>query len=298
MAGVGDPPFRRLARKGGAGMVCAEMVSANALHFGDERSFRMLAVFPDEHPVSMQIFGSEPPRLADAARRAQDAGADVVDLNCGCPVPKITQNGCGMALMKDESLFGRCVEAMVKAVSVPVTVKMRLGFTPGEVASPRFARLAESAGAAAVSVHARSKEERHKGRPHLEALAQTVAAVGIPVFGNGGVRTLEEARGMMEATGCAGVLIGQAAIGNPYLFRAGEPGGIRERLALLREHARLIVEYYGEELGLRRLRKYMASYVLGMPHAARFREESYRTATLADLEALLARHEGDLLTEN
>jgi tRNA-dihydrouridine synthase B len=283
MAGIGDPPYRRLCRRGGAALVCAEMVSANALHYDDERSRRMLQTYPDEHPVSLQIFGNDPDRLAAAARAAEAAGADIVDLNCGCPVPKITKSGGGVSLMRDESLFARCVAAMARAVRVPVTVKMRLGFARGENHAPRFARIAEDAGAAAVAVHARSREERHAGAPDLEALAAVTRAVRLPVFGNGGVRSFEDARSMLDA-GCAGVLVGQAAVGNPFFFRellsaaAGRaaPLSLRERFDLLREHARLIVEYYGESLGLRRLRKYLPSYVHGLPHAAAFRGAANR----------------------
>ncbi len=311
MAGIGDPPFRRLCRRGGAGLVCAEMVSSNALHFQDERSQKMLEVFPDEHPVSMQIFGCEPERLAAAARKAEAAGADVVDLNCGCPVPKITKSGGGIALMLDESLFARCVAAMAKAVKVPVTVKMRLGFEKEDRLSHRFARTAEESGAAAVSVHARIRGAHHSGAPDLEALAATVASVRIPVFGNGGVGRYADARRMMAATGCAGVLVGQAAVGNPFFFlellKAGEmeargedpdlnPPSLStaERFALLREHARLIVEYYGEDLGIRRLRKYMSSYVHGLYGASEFRRRAVQARFLSELLDLISEYENAL----
>lgn len=279
MAGIGDPPYRRLCRRGGAAMVCAEMVSANALHYNDERSRRMLATFPDEHPISMQVFGNDPDRLAAAARAAADAGADVVDLNCGCPVPKITKSGGGISLMRDESLFARCVGAMVKAVRVPVTVKMRLGFRGEGNQAVRFAQVAQDEGAAAVAVHARSREDRHQGAPQLEELRRVVESVRIPVFGNGGVRTYEDARAMMDEGGVSGVLVGQAAIGNPFLFleflaRAEgrlEPVSLGQRFQLFREHLSMIVDYYGEETGVRRLRKYIPSYVKGLPGSAAFR---------------------------
>lgn len=308
MAGIGDPPFRRLCRKGGAGMVCAEMVSSNALHFEDERSRQMLSVFPDEHPVSMQVFGSDPARLASAARKAEAAGADIVDLNCGCPVPKITKTGAGISLMKDEALFAACVESMAKAVKIPVTVKMRLGFKKGENHSKRFARLAAQSGAAAVSVHARAQEDRHDGPPNLDALAETVAAAGVPVFGNGGINNYRDARRMMSATGCAGVLVGQAAVGNPFFFlellkaedmeKRGVDPDVNppvltppERFALLRDHAGLIVAYYGENLGIRRLRKYVSSYVHGLHGAAEFRRRAVASATLAEVLALIGEYE-------
>jgi nifR3 family TIM-barrel protein len=316
MAGIGDAPYRRLCRKGGAGMVCAEMVSSNALFFGDERSRRMLEVFPDEHPVSMQVFGSEPERLAHAARLAEEAGADIVDLNCGCPVPKIAKTGAGISLMREESLFSKCVAAMSRAVKVPVTVKMRLGFVKGQNRAARFAKLAEEAGAAAVSVHARSMEDRHSGPPAIDLLAEAVASVKVPVFGNGGINTYSDARSMMDRSGCAGVLIGQAAVGNPLLFMeflkeqinvvgdqwpvAGKGLGRppttdhRSRFHLLREHARMIVEHYGEGVGIRRLRKYLASYIRDLPRAAEFRGRAVAAGTLDELMTLVDDYEKSL----
>ncbi len=310
MAGISDPPFRRLCRRGGAALVCAEMVSSNALHFNDAKSRRMLTVFPDEHPVSMQVFGAEPDRLAEAARKAQDAGADIVDLNCGCPVPKITQTGAGIRLMEDEALFGRCLEAMARAVTVPVTVKMRLGVLPGENRASRLARVAESAGAAAVSVHARFRGARHSGPADLAALKEAVEAVRIPVFGNGGVATYADARRMIKETGCAAVMIGQAAVGNPLIFQefleaweaeqgkaaggkdpsADEPRHVR-RFRLLREHARMNAEYFGEERGLVRLRKCLPAYAKDLPHAAEFRAKAYTLSTLAALFSLVEEYE-------
>ncbi|MBK8576417.1 MAG: tRNA dihydrouridine synthase DusB [Elusimicrobia bacterium] len=301
MAGIGDPPYRRLCRRGGAAMVCAEMVSANALHYNDERSRQMLATFPDEHPISMQVFGNDPERLAGAAQAAESAGADVVDLNCGCPVPKITKSGGGISLMREESLFAQCVGAMVRAVRVPVTVKMRLGFERGENRAVRFALIAQDQGAAAVSVHARSQEDRHSGCPDLEALGAVSRSVKIPVFGNGGVQTYHDVRAMMDTGGVAGVLVGQAAIGNPFLFleflaaQGGNPAQgvvpLNKKFGLLREHAALIVDYYGELVGMRRLRKYIPSYVKGLPGSAAFRGQVNRLDKQDDFLALLAEFE-------
>lgn len=302
MAGIGDPPYRRLCRRGGAALVCAEMVSANALHYEDERSRRMLQTYPDEHPVSLQVFGNDPERLAEAARQVEAAGADIVDLNCGCPVPKITKSGGGISLMTNETLFAQCLSAMVKAVRIPVTVKMRLGFKRGDNDAPRFARIAEEAGVSAVCVHARSREEHHAGAPDLGALSEVVGAVRVPVFGNGGVQNYADARAMMAATGAAGVLVGQAAVGNPFLFQemlnaAGQnpaPLSLQLRFDLFREHLRLIVEYYGESLGLRRLRKYIAAYVKGLPNAAAFRHQANQTDRLDNFLALLQSFESSL----
>jgi tRNA-dihydrouridine synthase B len=285
-------------------MVCAEMVSANALHYNDHRSRQMLATFSDEHPISMQVFGNDPGRLAGAAQAAEAAGADVVDLNCGCPVPKITKSGGGISLMREESLFSQCVSAMVRAVRVPVTVKMRLGFKRGENRAVRFAQIAQDQGAAAVSVHARAQEDRHDGPPDLHGLSHVVQALRIPVFGNGGIQTYRDVRLMMETGGVAGVLIGQAAIGNPFLFleflaaesgRTAEEGvPIAQRFALLREHTAMIVDYYGEEVGMRRLRKYIPAYVKGLPGSAAFRGQANRLDRQADFLSLLADFESKM----
>ena len=301
MAGIGDPPYRRLCRRGGAGMVCAEMVSANALHYNDDRSRQMLATFPDEHPISMQVFGNDPDRLAGAAQAAEAAGADVVDLNCGCPVPKITKSGGGISLMREEDLFARCVSAMVRAVRVPVTVKMRLGFKRGENRAIRFAQIAQDQGAAAVSVHARAQEDRHDGPANLEGLALVSQSVKIPVFGNGGIQTYDDVRAMMDTGGVAGVLVGQAAIGNPFLFleflaaHSGAPlessVPLTQRFTLLREHTAMIVDYYGEQVGMRRLRKYIPSYVKGLPNSAAFRGQANRLDRQSDFLSLVTEFE-------
>ncbi len=303
MAGLGDPPYRRLCRRGGAAMVCVEMVSANALQYNDERSRQMLTTFPDEHPISMQVFGNDPARLAGAAQAAEAAGADVVDLNCGCPVPKITKSGGGISLMQEETLFAQCVNAMVRAVRVPVTVKMRLGFKRGENRAIRFAKVAQDQGAAAVSVHARSQAERHEGAPDLVGLAHVTQSVGIPVFGNGGIRTYGDVQAMMAA-GVAGVMVGQAAIGNPFLFleflaaRSGRPAEssvpLSQRFALLREHTTMIVDYYGELVGMRRLRKYIPSYVKGLPGSATFRGQANRMDRRNDFLTLLSEFESKM----
>jgi tRNA-dihydrouridine synthase B len=308
MAGIGDPPYRRLCRRGGAGMVCAEMVSANALHYNDDRSRQMLATFPDEHPISMQVFGNDPDRLAGAAQAAEEAGADVVDLNCGCPVPKITKSGGGISLMKEEDLFSRCVRSMVRAVRVPVTVKMRLGFKRGENRAVRFAQIAQDQGAAAVSVHARAQEDRHDGPPDLGGLSLVSRSVKIPVFGNGGIQTYDDVRVMMEIGGVAGVMVGQAAIGNPFLFLeflAAERGGLSEgavplprRFALLREHTDMIVDYYGEQVGMRRLRKYIPAYVKGLPGSASFRGRANTLDHRVDFLGLLAEFESKIVTNS
>ncbi|MBR4592724.1 MAG: tRNA-dihydrouridine synthase, partial [Elusimicrobiaceae bacterium] len=215
MAGITDSPFRVLCLQGGAGLVCAEMVSAHALHYGNAKSGRMLQVNPKEHPVSMQIFGSDEETIAQAAQSAQAAGADIIDLNAGCPVKKINKAGAGCVLMKDEIKLARLLTAAVKSVKIPVTLKTRIALNHQELLGARLAKLAEDCGAAAVTLHARAAVDVHTGLPNVPALAQACAAVKIPVIGNGGVADASFVKKFIEA-GCAGVMIGRAAVGNPF----------------------------------------------------------------------------------
>ena len=294
MAGITDTPFRILCLKGGAGIVCAEMVSAHALHYGNPRSGRMLQVAAQEHPVSMQIFGADEQTIAQAAKQAQECGADMIDLNAGCPVKKINKAGAGCVLMKDEAKLGRLIEAAVKAVSVPVTLKTRIALNHKEMLAVRMAKLAENAGASAVTLHARAAVDVHTGVPNIEAVAQACAAVKIPVIGNGGVVNAQVAKQFLEA-GCAGVMIGRGAIGNPFIFQdiqaqlAGKeisPMTAQKRLqiylALITEN----VAYYGERIGVNRSRKTAGYWISNFPNAAEVRGKFVRLDTLAEIEDL------------
>ena len=299
MAGITDTPFRILCLKGGAGIVCAEMVSAHALHYGNPRSGRMLQVAAQEHPVSMQIFGADEQTIAQAAKQAQECGADMIDLNAGCPVKKINKAGAGCVLMKDEAKLGRLIEAAVKAVSVPVTLKTRIALNHKEMLAVRMAKLAENAGASAVTLHARAAVDVHTGVPNIEAVAQACAAVKIPVIGNGGVVNAQVAKQFLEA-GCAGVMIGRGAIGNPFIFQdiqaqlAGKeisPMTAQKRLqiylALITEN----VAYYGERIGVNRSRKTAGYWISNFPNAAEVRGKFVRLDTLAEIEDLFRKIE-------
>ena len=296
MAGITDTPFRILCLKGGAGLVCAEMVSAHALHYGNPKSGRMLQVAKAEHPVSMQIFGADEQTIAEAAKQAQARGADIIDLNAGCPVKKINKAGAGCVLMKDEAKLGRLIEAAVKAVSVPVTLKTRIALNHREMLAVRLAKLAEKAGASAITLHARAAVDVHTGAPNIAAVAEACEAVQIPVIGNGGVVNAEVAKQFLEA-GCAGVMIGRGAIGNPFIFEdiqkelAGktvEPMTAKKRLeiylALIREN----VAYYGERIGVNRSRKTAGYWINNFPGAAEVRGQFVRLDTLAEIEQLFA----------
>ena len=294
MAGITDSPFRVLCLKGGAGLVCAEMVSAHALHYGNEKSGRMLQVNPKEHPVSMQIFGSDEATIAEAAKNAEARGADIVDLNAGCPVKKINKAGAGCVLMKDEAKLGHLLEAAVKSVKIPVTLKTRIALTHRELLGARLAKLAENCGCSAVTLHARAAVDVHSGAPNITAVAEACAAVKIPVIGNGGVVNAQVAKQFLEA-GCAGIMIGRGAVGNPFIFQdiinvfAGqEPlSNTPEKrleiyLALIREN----VAYYGERIGINRSRKTAGYWVRDFANASEMRGILVRLEALSDIEKL------------
>jgi nifR3 family TIM-barrel protein len=295
MAGITDTPFRILCLKGGAGIVCAEMVSAHALHYGNARSGRMLKVSEKEHPISMQIFGSDEETIAQAARAAEAQGADIVDINAGCPVKKINKAGAGCVLMKDEVKLARLVESAVKSVKIPVTLKTRIALNHHELLAVKLAKLAEDAGAAAVTLHARPACDMHAGAPDIDAVAQACAAVKIPVIGNGGIVSAQAAKQFLEA-GCAGVMIGRAAVGNPFIFEDiarelnGEqvaPHSAQKRLAIYLSLVRENVSFYGERIGVNRSRKTAGYWIKDFPNAAEIRGKFVRLDTLSEIEKLL-----------
>ena len=296
MAGITDTPFRVLCLKGGAGLVCAEMVSAHALDYGNAKSGRMLQVSPKEHPVSMQIFGSDEETISRAARQAEAAGADIVDLNAGCPVKKINKAGAGCVLMKDEKKLAHILTAAVKSVKIPVTLKTRIALNHKEFLGARLAKLAEECGAAAVTLHARAAVDMHSGEPDVDALAQACAAVKIPVIGNGGVTDAARAEQFLKA-GCAGVMIGRGAVGNPFVFRdiidsfAGRVPQSHTPQKRLEIYLQLIEEnvaYYGERIGINRSRKTAGYWISGFPNAASVRGQFVRLDTLQEVRTLLA----------
>lgn len=296
MAGVTDGPFRALCLRGGAGVVCAEMVSAHAVHYGNARSRRMLQVDAREKPVSMQIFGSDEQTIAEAALAAEACGADVIDINAGCPVKKINKAGAGCVLMKDPVHLGRLVAAAVKAVKVPVTLKTRIALKRGVLLGAEIARVAESEGAAAVAMHARAAEDVHSGEPDLEALAHVCAAVKIPVLGNGGIADGAVAEQFFKV-GCAGLLIGRAAVGNPYIFRdiaqalngqTPAPMGPARRVQIYLELIEENVLRYGEKIGIGRSKKTAGYWLRDFPNAAEVRGRFVRLEQLADIRSLFA----------
>jgi len=281
MAGVCDLPFRILAKKMGCALVVSEMVSGKGLLYKNEHTYKMLTVDDAERPVAIQLFGSDPLNMAQAASIVEQAGANIIDINMGCPAPKIVKSGEGSALMKTPELAYRIIAAVVAAVQVPVTVKMRKGWDASSVNAPVIAKLAEQAGAAAVVVHGRTREQFYSGAVDLNIIKQVKESVAIPVIGNGDIRSPGDVCNMMEFTGCDGVMVGRAAQGNPWIFaqinhylETGNelplPTG-QEKIALLKEHLELILQYKGEYIGIREMRKHAAWYTKGLPKSAELR---------------------------
>jgi tRNA-dihydrouridine synthase B len=298
MAGVTDVPFRTLVKEGGAGLVCTEMVSSAALVYGDKKTKKLMEISGGERPVSVQIFGSKSAQMAEAARICEDNGADIVDINFGCPVRKIVKSGAGSKAVENEKTAADIMEAVSKAVKVPATIKIRTGSTPEQNIAPAMAILAEKCGIKMIAVHGRPVAWGHTGKPNLAAIKEAVAASKIPVVGNGGIVDEASARTFLEETGCAGLMIGRAAIGDPMIFNRishflvqGDklPGPTMEdRLAFLKRHAVLSCAHYGERTGIIILRKVSAYYLKGLPNASRIREKFNKLVKLSDLDELLA----------
>lgn len=295
MAGVTDLAFRLLCRKAGAGLVCMEMVSAKAIYYNNKNTEELLTVHPDELPVSLQLFGSDPKIIADMARRIEERPFSILDFNMGCPVPKVVNNGEGSALMKEPRLVEEILSGLVRAVDKPVTVKIRKGFDEERCNAVEIARIAEGCGVAAIAVHGRTREQYYSGRADWDIIRQVKQAVKIPVIGNGDVDSPEAAKALLEQTDCDGVMIGRAAQGNPWIFRdivgfleTGQvpaPPDRQEKKRTVLEHAILQVETKGEYTAVREMRKHLAWYTAGMPHSARFRQT---INSMGDMEELLA----------
>ena len=299
MAGVTDLPFRLLCKEQGAGLICTEMISAKAIHFKNKNTESLMEIDERERPVSLQLFGSDPDLMADIAAQIEHRNFDILDINMGCPVPKVVNNGEGSALMKNPRLVHEIIRKVSGAIKKPVTVKFRKGFTEDCVNAVEIARIAQDAGAAAVAVHGRTREQYYSGKADWDIIRQVKEAVSIPVIGNGDVDSPEKAKQMQQETGCDGIMIGRAVRGNPWLFsrilhyqETGEllpKPDIREVKEMMLRHARLQLEYKGEYTGMREMRKHVAWYTAGMPHSASVRRLVNEVESYEQLEELVER---------
>lgn len=297
MAGVTDLPFRLLCKEQGASLLCMEMVSAKAILYRNKNTETLMAIDEREMPVSLQLFGSDPDIMAEIAGQIEDRPFSILDINMGCPVPKIVNNGEGSALMKNPQLVRKIVTQVVKAVQKPVTVKIRKGFDDEHVNAVELAKIIEDCGAAAVAVHARTREQFYSGNADWEIIRKVKEAVRIPVIGNGDVDTPQKALQLQKETGCDGIMIGRAAQGNPWIFSRtaayletgidpGRPALADVKKMILR-HAKRILEYKGEIIGMREMRKHVAWYTAGYPHSARLRAMTNELTSFEELEKLL-----------
>jgi len=297
MAGVSDLPFRLLCKEQGAGLVCMEMVSAKAIYYNNKNTDMLMEIHPEEGLVSLQLFGSEPQIMGEMAKRIEERPFSILDVNMGCPVPKVVNNHEGSALMKNPKRVEEIVTSLVKAIDKPVTVKIRKGFDDNNVNAVEIAKIAEACGAAAVAVHGRTREQYYSGKADWEIIARVKDAVKIPVIGNGDVTDIESAQKLVEQTGCDGIMIGRAVRGNPFLFRElvhfeqtgkrcpkATPQEVREAIL---KHAALQIEYKGEYTAVREMRKHISWYSAGYPGSTKLRAKINEMENMDDILAIV-----------
>lgn len=302
MAGVTDLPFRCLCKEQGAALNFTEMVSAKGIYYNNKNTKTLLEIARTEHPVALQLFGEDAGIMRETAKRIEELPFDVLDINMGCPVPKVVNNGEGSALMKEPQKAGKIIEAVAGAIKKPVTVKLRKGFGKEDANAPELAKIAEESGAAAVTVHGRTREQYYSGKADWDIIRKVKETVSVPVIGNGDVFTPQDAERMLAWTGCDGVMLARGVQGDPWLFarinRYLETGELlpkpplSELIETILRHARLQLEVKGEVCGIREMRKHVAWYTTGYPHSARLRVLVNQVERLEELEELLREYAG------
>lgn len=301
MAGITDMPFRIICSELGCGLVVSEMVSAKGLLYKNVKTFDMLRVAPEERPAAIQLFGSNPQELARAAKIVEAEGADIIDFNMGCPVPKIVNNGEGSALMKNPQLAYEILARMADAVNIPVTVKIRSGWDAAHINAPEIAQFAEKAGVAAIAVHGRTREQFYNGKADWQVIKAVKDAVKIPVFGNGDILSAEDGLRMFKETGCDGLMIGRGADGNPWIFAElaaalganGEKHEVTlaERMAMILRHLQMLIDFKGEVVAVKEMRRHAGAYLKGMPMAAEYRRRINALNTYEEFYQLISEYQ-------